>query len=140
MFLNFSIMHRKEGTEIRYVSECMSLFKPINSTELARVNCLISFFCFAENKQYFRDPRCLTDLVRCCVILDSIQVSSPLVHRDFTLFPFAVFLYPVQVSDRSRLVAFCVSLCVFLCACMCVWTCVSVHSLTAKVAGCLQMP
>jgi len=28
-------------------------------------------------RRYFRDHRCLTDLVRCCVILDSIEVSSP---------------------------------------------------------------
>ena len=90
------------------------------------VHCLCS-------KQYFRDPRCLTDLVRCCVIVDSIQVSSPLFQ-----FSLGLNFLPVQAFDMSRLVALC--LCDCLCFCMCVCTSVSVHSLTAKLAGCLHMP
>jgi hypothetical protein len=89
----------------------------------------VHYFC---SKQYFRDPRCLTDLVRCCVIVDSIQVSSPL----FQLSLVFSFL-PVQPFYMSRLV---LCLCVCLCFCMCVCTSVSVHSLTAKLAGCLHMP
>ncbi len=46
---------------------------------------------FVLLKQYFRDPRLLTDLVRYCVILDSIQVSSALLHISF-----GFFFSPVQ--------------------------------------------
>jgi hypothetical protein len=66
---------------------------------------------FVLLKQYFRDPRCLTDLVRCCVILDSIQVSSSLP------FPLVFFSHPSNLFDKSISLVF---VCLFMLLHVCV--------------------
>ncbi len=112
-----------DGNKICYVH---ALFTPMKSTEgqLSYVFCL---FCLSSTSE-----------TRAASLISCAAVSFLIRFRCLLLCHFLWFFFLTRPIFLISLLALC--LCVCLCFCMCVCTRVSLPSLTAKMAGCLQMP